>query len=590
MRTIRILLALLTLPALIVTAQEIDVDTPTGRTPKVPEAQPSSAFELERPQSPRSPGGDREMIPGLKINGIIIVDEQAQIQQGGVEPPESGVEVRGIPLLQTPEFISAMRAYLGRPVTENTIRDMQDEIILYCRERAHPLIDVFLKEQDISNGVLQLWFVEGRVGSVTVDNPGRRWFSDELLTSQMRVGPGDTVDSGELTEDLLWLNRNPFRQVGLLYTQGTNVGYSDLVLQVEDRIPLRGYAGYEDSGTVFTGEDRLFAGFNYGNAWGRDHQVNYQYTTDFELELLKAHSASYVAPLPWRHTLTLSGAYVDAKVDASEVDPDSNTEAEGESILGGLRYAVPLPQRRNLQHELTAGFDYKRSNNDLEFSGTSQAVEDSEVLQFQLGYSLLLSDAHGQTTFGAEGFYSPGGLTDRNDDEFFESLRSGATADYAYGRVTAERITRLPWDYSWILTGVGQYASDRLLPSEQIGVGGYRSVRGYDERLANGDHGWIVSNEIRTRGFETLNFFPGGVNTIQFLVFADYGATRIEGDVDEGSDVEADLFSVGGGLRYTVGLHVSFRFDYGFQLYDRELSDDIRQPNSRGHLGLMVSF
>lgn len=39
----------------------------------------------------------------------------------------------------------------------------------------------------------------------------------------------------------------------------------------------------------------------------------------------------------------------------------------------------------------------------------------------------------------------------------------------------------------------GQLASTNLLPSEQMGLGGYNSVRGYLERQVNVDNGLIVN-------------------------------------------------------------------------------------------------
>ena len=134
--------------------------------------------------------------------------------------------------------------------------------------------------------------------NITINNEGKKWFSDMFISEQVRLHPGDEIESTRLNEDLNWLNTNPFRQVNVAFKQGEELALTDLELQVDDRLPLRGYFGYENSGTRFTGENRLLAGFNWGNAFGLDHQLNYQYSTDIEFDLVKAHSASYLAPLP----------------------------------------------------------------------------------------------------------------------------------------------------------------------------------------------------------------------------------------------------------------------------------------------------
>jgi hypothetical protein len=137
-----------------------------------------------------------------------------------------------------------------------------------------------------------------------------------------------------------------------------------------------------------------------------------------------------VAPLPWRHVVSLFGSYVDARADLNPIASDTDTTGKSHQL--SLRYSVPLPMLNKLQHEFTVGFDYKVSNNDLEFGGDDVSNTDTDVLQFQAGYGLLLPDFLGQTTLSAEAFYSPGDLAGNNDDESFNALRLDAQADYFY--------------------------------------------------------------------------------------------------------------------------------------------------------------
>jgi hemolysin activation/secretion protein len=164
--------------------------------------------------------------------------------------------------------------------------------------------------------------------------------------------------------------------------------------------------------------------------------------------------------------------------------------------------------------------------------------------------------------------------------------------------VNAERITRLPWNFSWVLRGWGQYSSDRLNPSEEFAVGGWNTVRGYDERVVIGDNGWIISNELRTPpwspkgrlGYVSMDNvlgLEGGRDELQFLAFFDYGAIRLIDPVpSDGTDPDKTLYSVGLGVRYIVDRHLSFRFDYGFPLTEK----DINENNSRAHIGVLLSF
>lgn len=558
-------------------------NTPPDLTPLTPEKKAPPKTELNtKPRSPREPGGDVVLIP--KLNGLIIVGSDSEVKKEGV-PDMTGLKVGNVPLVQGKDFPAVVAPYMGQPMSKNKIQDLEDDIVLYCRAKNHPLVDVILLDQTVNNGVIQLWLLEGKIGSVTVRHEGRKWFNDSFILSQVRMQTNQPLDSRELQSDLDWVNRNPFREVDAQFKQGDKLGQSDVVLQVRDQLPLRVYAGYENTGTKFTGEDRYLAGFNWGNVFGQDQQLNYQYTTDSRFKLVKAHSASYVIPLPWRHTLTFFGSYVDASADFASVAP--GTTSKGKSYQASMRYEVSLPSVGKYQHAISVGFDFKKSNNNLEFGGSTFSASDTHVDQFEAGYSAVLPDSFGQTSMGIEGYYSPGGLTSANNDTAFNALRTGAKAAYVYGRLTAQRLTRLPEDFSWVLKGTFQVTDARLLPSEQLGVGGYNTVRGYDERLENGDDGWLISNEFRTPAFKLGSLIenPADLDYLQGLVFFDYGSIhtvdRVSTDLKDGA-----LSSFGGGLRYTLSRYLSVRFDYGYQLTSRDLS----AKNSRVHIGVVASF
>src|SRR5712671_3766807 len=309
--------------------QGVNPLAPSSVTPKPVERPAGATGTIKRQSSPRTADGDKPLNPAkptLTINGVILVKTPAEIQEAGVSGV-TGLVIRDIPFLDQPGFKQMVqKQFLGKRLTENSIRDLQDAIIYYCRDRGKLLVDVILPEQSIEEGVLQLWFLEGKVGKIIVQNPGKKWFSDRFILRQVRLKESESLDANRFNQDLNWLNNNPFRQVDVAFRQGEKLGLTDMELHVEDRFPVRPYIGYEDSGTRYTGPDRILGGFNWGNAFGLDHQLNYQYSTDINLDLVKAHSASYIVPLPWRHTLMVYGSYVDAKADFP-----GGTTAEGHS-------------------------------------------------------------------------------------------------------------------------------------------------------------------------------------------------------------------------------------------------------------------
>jgi hemolysin activation/secretion protein len=575
----------LTLCALPMAGQTLDENL----KPKTPPPKSSKA-KLQAPAVPASSPEDEVQVTE-NLQGLVFLRSKEDIKREGLEGV-TGVEVRDIPLIGGADFAELLKPFLGQPAKLGTLKAIQREAILYCRSHDRPLVDVIVPNQEVNptNGVIQIVLVEGRVGKVAVENEGRKWFTDESILRSIRAQPGDAISEKQLLADIDWINRNPFREVTPSFRQGAQPGLSDMQLDVRDRIPIRVFAGYEDSGTEATGRDRLLAGFNWGDAFMQGHQLNYQYSTDAEFDTLKAHSVSYIAPLPWRHNLSVYGTYVD--IDTG-VGGGGNSTAI--NYQGAFRYSVPLPITKDVQHEAFLGFDFKHNETDLLFGGTSVDPTETEVLQLVLGYNASRNDPWGRTSAGLQGFFSPGDITDQNSDTAFDSQHQGAEANYYYGRLTIERVTRLPWNMSWIVRGGGQLANGNLIPSEQLGVGGYNTVRGYDEREANGDRGFVVSSEVRSPAYSVLgrNSKWKVQDQLQFLAFMDYGlaenvdpAPSIAGNP---GDTTAHLWSVGGGLRYTINRYLSFRFDYAWQLRDSNAPVE-SDYNSRAHIGVIASF
>ena len=442
------------------------------------------------------------------------------------------------------------------------------------------MIDVSTPPQEVTSGVLQLLVLEGSVGQIRVE--GARWFDPKSVEKQIRVKPGQALDSNSIMNDLDWLNRNPFRQVDLVYVKGSELGKTDMVFRQSDHFPLRLYGGYEDSGTKLTQETRWLAGANWGNVLGGEGQLNYQFMTSPNFEYFRAHSASFTQPLPWRHILTIYGSYANNSADLA-----APFNLAGFSWQADMRYEVPLPGSANYTESLTGGFDFKESNTDITFGGISVYGTKVDVAQWSMGYDSDLKDPWGTTTLRATGFYSPGGFTDKNTKAVFVKARAQADPNYMYGKVELNRTTGLPWDFLFVNQVTFQASNANLLASEQLGFGGYDSIRGYDTRVVNSDNGLIFSNELRTPPISLFALAGGkGVSDkFQLLAFLDYGLAKNE-NLLPGEKKSTELLSVGPGLRYTISTHVSVRADYGWQLHNAAP----REAASRGDIGVVLSY
>jgi hemolysin activation/secretion protein len=588
-------LGLLTAGAMASMVQAQPPQTAPAPGQALPQTQ-SQSFQPIAPKLPPKPGpgrvvneeeekslgghGDTDVLVD-HLKGIFLLSDPKQVRRNGVKNGQTVVP-GDIALARDPDFNEAVQPYIGQPVTLKSLAELTRSIVSFFRDHDRPVVNVFVPEQSITSGFVQVVVVISRVEKV--EATGAHYFSNEFLRRQVRLHPGEPISGRQLANDVNWINRNPFLQSDVLLAPGNTPGTTDLLLRTQDRIPFRLYAGYEDSGNQFTGDDRILTGFNYGNLFGVGQQLSYQFTTGTNVNKFTAHSGTYVIPLPWRHQLTFFGSYANS---SASLGPDLSTGGVNWQVSG--RYEIPLPGTDHFTESVTGGFDFKRSNNDLIFGVATVSNVFTDVDQFVLSYQASYQDPYGSTSASATGFWSPGGMSNNNDDADYVATRGGSRSNYAYAQFTLNRVTRLPYDFTLTVRGEVQQSDANLLPSEQLGLGGYATVRGYDERESNGDNGYLISTELATPPVsigEALGL-KAVKDQLQFLGFIDYGGTSLHQLTPADVNPNTNLLGVGPGLRYVINPYVSIRFDYGFQLIDTGFDN---RHNSRAHLGVLVSY
>jgi hemolysin activation/secretion protein len=334
------------------------------------------------------------------------------------------------------------------------------------------------------------------------------------------------------------------------------------VLQASDRRPFRVYTGIDNRGFRQLGLWEYEAGVNWGNAFGAGHVLSYQFTRSLEGRFT-AHSASGVFALAPKSKLLVFGSYSTVRPKIAE-----GFDNVGHSGQASVRYSRSLPRIGRATGSVQVGYDYKFTDNNLEFAGVEIIDSKIEIHQFPVNVVLNVPDRMGQTSLSSDLVLSPGDLSGDNSDAAFEALVPGAKARYAYGRLAVTRITRLPQSATWVVRGALQATSGNLPNSEQIGGGGSGSARGYYPDTAVGSTGVILSNELRLAPVSPSALL-GRRSTIddslQAGVFYDFVDIR-QPDKVPGASAPARLESVGVLLNYTAGRNLDLSVDGGLQL------------------------
>lgn len=428
----------------------------------------------------------------LTIKGIHLVESE----EAGDGELSCGIDVSRCEVPGNRDSLKdALECYLGQPFSMDLIQDIRHAIATHYRCYNHPLMTTKIPEQDISNGILRIVIIEGRLGKIV--SQGNCWFSDQHLSDYIQACSGDRIDSHNLLNDVAWMNRNPFRHTDLLLAPGDLDGTTNIVLVTRDRIPLRGYSGIDNTGTEFTGRTRWFLGFT-GSFW-KDHLLSYQWTFSENLHKFQSHTGQYVVPLSWRHIAMFYGGY-------AEVHPDiPHMHHNGRFSQASFRYQIPLtPFFCNSLKEFSLGYDFKSTNTNLVFLGENEPpIIDNTVNISQFMFSAAYAKEVEKHLFNGclEVFWSPGAMLGSMSNGDFSELRKHAKNHYVYARFSMTDLYRLPYDFTFAARVRFQGSTQNLLPSEQFGLGGYDTVRGYEEREIVVDNAFCGNIELRTPPF-----------------------------------------------------------------------------------------
>jgi hemolysin activation/secretion protein len=543
-------------------------------------AQIKDREQLLASEEKRAEEDEKILIPHLEA--IVLVGDYENVSSKYAKM-ESGVYAVD---LHIPGGLESLQKELlplfkERELTARDLFEIKKTIILHFQNNHHPLVTVHIPEQEVTQGVLQLVVTQGRLEKV--ESYGANWFSNRKIANQIRIKEGEVIDEQRLLEDLQWINSNPFHRTDVIYAPGKKPDSTVIELITKDRLPIRIYAGVDNTGLESIGTNRFFTGATWGNAFNANQQLSYQYTSSFQVHKFKSMTAHWEIPLPWRHTFLVYGGYSTTHPEIR----DSHFSSKGESTQASGRYTIPLQPKNQLLHEVTFGFDFKRTNTNVLFSEVPILGKLANIAQFMLGYSLAHDTRKFKTSFEADLFYSPGEMVGDQTKRDYASLRPGAKPTYLYGRLLLEERIRLPKEWSFCGNIRAQASTTPLLPSEQFGLGGYDTIRGYEERSYQGDDAFYASCELRTplwnlfwRKRESLFH-----DQLQLLAFFDYGY-GFNLRKPPGEPKTDFLMSVGPGLRYTIGQYVSIRADWGVKLH--KIPHD--SSDSRVHFSAILSY
>ena len=370
--------------------------------------------------------------------------------------------------------------------------------------RGFTAVRVLVPEQDIRAGQVRLQVIEARLRNVKVE--GNQFFDTPNVRAGLpSVREGASPNTREISRNAQLVNENPAKQVSVALEAADEDAKVDAIVRVVDDKPARYSAFLDNSGTAATGYYRAGVGFQHANLFNRDHVFNAQFITSPDhIGDVTIFGLGYRVPVyKWNGAFDVFGGY--SNVNSGTVANLFNVSGVG--TVFGARYTQILPRINTYEQKLAFGWDYRDIKSNVTFVGTTGTIiPDLTIQPLSLTYTGRFLQVGRDLSFFGSLSHNFGGGADGNQAAFaaqprFLAQQQLAVSNYTIWRAGASLSQALPADYLLRVLFNAQYTRNPLVTSEQFGMGGADSVRGFLEREVANDIGHRFSLEGYTPDF-----------------------------------------------------------------------------------------
>jgi hemolysin activation/secretion protein len=453
------------------------------------------------------------------------------------------------------------------------------------REAGYGGVVAYLPQQASNDRTVVVRVVEGKLARVRVN--GNRYFSSANVRAGLaHLREGTTPPVRAVDRDIQLTNSNSAKHVNVSLTAGAGPGDIDADVDVSDARPLQVLAGYNNTGTASTGRGRVSVGIEHANLFDLDHVGTLQYQTSPEQPgRVRIFSGGYRVPL------YAQAASVDAFIAHSTVRNGTTATTAGplsftgRGTIAGLRVNRYLDRIGEYDHFLTLGLDRRDYQDDCSVgdfgaAACGPAAVSVTTMPLSLAYTGQKSGAALAYGFNAAVSVNLGGSAAPT----FEAARPGSKRRYVLGRASAFIEKPLAAGITLNARMDLQYSAAALISAERFGIGGSASVRGYEERELNGDHGILLRLEAAWAGIA----WPRGAR-LQPYLFVDHGRVENRGELPclGLAATACRLSSAGAGARATLARRLGASLDVARAL---ERGATTTPGRVRAHVALNLAY
>ena len=522
-----------------------------AQTPSVPGSADPARLQ-EQLLVPPQPVQEERIVPPKAFS----VDEEMPEAPAGFIL--EGVILQGVTVFEPDRFAAVIDEYTRRKTNLEVLQHLAARITKIYRDEGYFLSRVLIPQQEVMDGKVRLLVVEGRVGSVMINDPENllsRDFFDVVDKTVYKIKALGVIHGPTLERYMLLLNDwSGLRIQNLLKASGTSEepGVVDVVLEVSRKKSYSFTATYSNDGSRFVGPHQVNMVATKGNLFNSFDRLMLQNSFAIPPREVRFGALDYTT------VLTEEGLSGSVSVSYAKSEPGlalRALEVEGDSIV--LETGVSYPVIRSRGENLNVGASFAFRQSATEFL-------DEELIDDKTRALSIFGDYQTQDKWDGINFIEvrlSKGLDIWNATETGspDLSRIEGRSDFFKTEVNMVRQQDLIEGFRLVNALRGQYAPHPLLSSEEFGYGGAGLGRAYDPSEITGDQGVSASAELLYTDLEILNEWD-----FQLVPFAFYDIGKVWNH-DQNAKPQSGA-SAGFGTYYNYNQTLSGSFQVAYPL------------------------
>ena len=425
----------------------------------------------------------------------------------------------------TSEFLKLVENKINKELNYADLRNILQDISFYYRSKGY-LATAFLPEQDITDGKVQIFIVEGRIGKVEIksDTKNQLNISRERISKFIfnKIKANDILNIVQLDRNIRNLNNTPGINAIAQLVEGDQLGETDVIISASNTKTLSTTSLLDNNGSRSSGYERMTNIFNFDSVLNKGERFSF---TDVITQGSHYYASSVTLPVGYNglsSTLRISKMMYDLGAPFHSTDP---TGYSTEFFLGFNKELMIKPNKG-----LTSSLSFFRNDyvNDLNTGSNS----DKDIVKTSSNLTFNNQDkffSGGTNTLSLTGIYGVLDLSDNASNFETDHLTAKSDGEYWKLSLNANRFQRITDSVSAVFKFNGQYTDKNLDGAEQISLGGPTAVRAYPSNEAAGDQGFVASlefNKTLTKNKKITFFYDYGKIQLHKIAWDNWNSTN----------------------------------------------------------------